>query len=238
MTKKYIFCDVDETVINLKSMFSFHDYWFKQWLPTQSEDRAQLDAWQAEYEDINGIMQTLRRQGASREELNRRYYEFFVGRSMSQIEQCVQAWFRDTSADPQFWLAETNQEIRRLEGLGYVPVFVSGSMNEILQPIAQAFGVQHVLGTKLQVNGDKISGRILPPQMIGAGKATAIAMFIAQHDARAEDCYAMGDDISDLAMLQSVGHAIAVIGDPLLYEQALARGWDSILLNHEAALSE
>ncbi len=238
MTKKFVFCDVDETIINLKSMFSFHDYWFKNWLPSQNSDESQAQIWQREYADINGIMQVLRRQGASREELNRRYYEFFVGRSMSDIKQCAQAWFANTSTNhPQFWLQKSCDEIRRLQRLGYEAVFVSGSLTEILQPIALAFGVEHVLATKLCLSGDKVSGSIIPPQMIGTGKAAAIAMFIAQHDAKAEDCYAMGDDRSDIPMLDSVGHAIAVIGDPFLHEQAHVRQWQTIIVNHEAALT-
>lgn len=43
--------------------------------------------------------------------------------------------------------------------------------------------------------------------------------------ARAQDCYAYGDDISDLAMLEAVGMAVAVGATTDLTTLAGARGW-------------
>jgi len=34
-TPRFAFFDVDNTLINLKSMLSFHDYWYQHWLPAQ-----------------------------------------------------------------------------------------------------------------------------------------------------------------------------------------------------------
>ena len=56
-------------------------------------------------------------------------------------------------------------------------------------------------------------------------------MFLAQHEVTGTECAAMGDDGSDIPMLESVGHPIAVVGDPVLNAEATRRGWPRILLN-------
>lgn len=225
MTKKFLFCDVDETLISVKSMFSFHDYWFNNWLPTQRVER------QREYEDINAIMRALNRCGATRKELNRRYYEFFAGRRVAEVSACAEEWFIHATANtPDFWVTESCNEMRRLRVQGYEPVLVSGSLTEILQPIARSLGIEHILATKLTLSGERYNGRIIAPQTIGTGKATAITMFLAQHQVAGAECCAMGDDGSDIPMLESVGHPIAIVGDPVLSAEASQRGWRRIVL--------
>lgn len=230
MTKKFLFCDVDETLISVKSMFSFHDYWFNNWLPAQCTER------ENEYEDINAIMHALNRSGTTRKELNRRYYEFFAGRRAVDVSACAEEWFTYASVNiPDFWVMESCNEVRCLRAQGYEPVLVSGSLTEILQPIARSLGIEHVLATKLTLSGERFNGRIIPPQTIGTGKATAITMFLAQHQVAGAECAAMGDDGSDIPMLESVGNPIAIVGDPVLSAEATRRGWRRILLNSSLA---
>lgn len=81
----------------------------------------------------------------------------------------------------------------------------------------------------LHANG-KYTGRFETPQTIGDGKATAIAEFLAHRVVRAEDCWAFGDDVSDVPMLSAVGHPVAVIGDRALDSVARSRGWHRLHL--------
>jgi phosphoserine phosphatase len=66
--------------------------------------------------------------------------------------------------------------------------------------------------------------------MIGQGKAEAVRDFLATHGARAEECFAYGDHITDLSMLEAVGHPVAVIGDPKLAQHAQQRRWETLTL--------
>ncbi|MBC7859538.1 MAG: HAD family phosphatase [Burkholderiaceae bacterium] len=223
MTKKFVFCDLDETLISMKSMFSFQDYWFQHWTVEQGIDT------HGELDDINAILQSLRRRGASREELNRRYYEFFAGRRVSDVAACAERWFAHVSQiGPDLWLHDSCAEMNRLRALGYEPVLVSGSLTEIARPVADALAIRHILATNLMRSGDHYNGRIIAPQTIGQGKARAVASFLDRQQARAADCAAMGDDRSDIPMLELVGDPIAVIGDALLAMEASKRGWRRI----------
>ena len=104
-------------------------------------------------------------------------------------------------------------------------VFVSGSFPAILKPVARVTKVRHILSTLMEVENECYTGRILTPQTIGAGKAEAIRIFLASVNGVAEHCYAYGDDISDLPMLQSVGKPTVVRGGRGLEQRAQELGW-------------
>lgn len=219
MKHTYAFFDVDGTLLNTKSMFSFHDYWYRRW------NRLNGQAVSEEFEDVTAILRGLAENGAPRELINRRYYEFFAGRPVDTVTACAQAWSRSVLADPNLFVTEVVDELDGLRAKGVEPVFVSGSFKEILAPIADHLGVQEVLATSLlHVNG-KYTGRFEAPQTIGDGKVAAIAEFLAHRAAEAADCWAFGDDVSDVPMLSAVGHPVAVIGDHALDSVARNRGW-------------
>lgn len=217
-TPRFAFFDVDNTLINLKSMFSFHDYWYQHWLPAQGRAAPQ------EYEDICAILDTLARNGESREAINRRYYTFFAGRAVSEVAECALAWFEHHRHKPGLFIAETRAELVRLQQNGVTPVLVSGSFRAVLSPVAATLGVAHILCTKLLVSGQCYSGRIAPPQTIGAGKAAAMRDFLQVHGGSTQTCWAFGDDFSDFAMLTAVGHGVLLGGNPRLEDLARLKG--------------
>ena len=219
MTNSYAFFDVDGTLLRLKSMFSFHDFWYQRWIGLDSGARVE------EYEDVTAILRALVESGAQRELVNRRYYEFFSGRSVDEVGRCAQAWARTVVADPRLFVTEVIDELDALRAKGVEPVFVSGSFVEVLTPIADHLSVSHMLATRLLHDGKTYTGRFRAPQTIGEGKALAIGKFLAERSILPADCWAFGDDISDVPMLEAVGHPVAVIGDSALSSTARARGW-------------
>lgn len=214
----YAFFDVDGTLIRIKSMFSFHDYWYRHWLQLIGRPADQ------EGEDISAILRTLERSGAPREFINRRYYEFFGGRDVAQIAQCAVAWFDHVKHTPALFIEESVNELERLRTQGIEPVLVSGSFMEILSPIANVLDVKHIMGTRLVANGSRYTGKILPPQTIGAGKAQAVRQFLSAQDCDATACWAFGDDVSDLPMLQCVGNGVAIGGNTEMEALAASHG--------------
>ncbi|MDE2000190.1 MAG: HAD-IB family hydrolase [Burkholderiales bacterium] len=221
MNKAYAFFDVDGTLIKGKSMFDFHDFWYQNGAEASSRH---------EHEDISAILSSLAVSGASRALINRRYYEFFAGRSVSNVTACAKAWAEQALEKPDFLVHKVVQRLSALRQDGVEPVFVSGSFVELLSPIAKALDVKYVLATRLVNDGKKYNGRITMPQTIGTGKAQAMHAFLADQDADGRDCWAFGDDISDVPMLELVGHPTAVIGDQELAMIAAIRDWPTIKL--------
>lgn len=232
MKQAYAFFDVDGTLLRGKSMFDFHDYWYLKWTAPDSL------AIRHEHEDIRAILDGLIEHGAPRELVNRRYYEFFAGRQVSAVTRCAEAWAEEALRNPAFFIEPVCERLHALHAKGIEPVFVSGSFVELLRPIAARLGVGHILATRLVKDGAKYNGRLQQPQTIGVGKMLAMERFLAEHEASAGDCWAFGDDISDVPMLEAVGQAVAVIGDPTLAAAAKRRGWECVDLDADERVTE
>ncbi len=107
-------------------------------------------------------------------------------------------------------------------------VLVSGSCVDILAPIAADLSIRSVLATRLEVIDGRYTGKILPPQIIGAGKALVVEDVMKRHGARPGDAFAYGDHESDESMLASVGHPVVVSRDPHMLGRAGRCGWQTL----------
>lgn len=212
--RRYVFFDVDETLISIKSMLSFQEYWF-----AATGDLSGKILFEEE-------MARLRRGGASREALNRRYYAHFAGREVAAVEQRATGWFNHVATTiPGLFHSAVVAALYRHQNQGDRAVLVSGSFPALLTPIARRLGVRDILATDLVTAHGRYTGEIRPPQTIGAGKAEVIARFLAARRVPAAQCHAYGDDLSDLPMLDAVGHPVVVRGSGELEAQARQRGW-------------
>lgn len=210
----YAFFDVDDTLISVKSMLSFQDFWYRKYPNSAAEYRYRAD------------LRTQLHPGACWASLNRLYYSHFAGRSESAVIEAGQQWFEQLhSGRPDFFHSQVVDELIEHQRQGRPGVFVSGSFPALLEPIAKVLSVQLILSTRLEVRDGFYTGEILPPQTIGEGKAEAISQFLAKQQVSAADCFAYGDDISDLPMLQAVGHPVVVAGGRDLELQAREFGW-------------
>lgn len=212
--RSYAFFDVDETLIADISMISFQDYWYRA--------TGEADA-QAAFERE---MADLRRQGAPRELVHRRYYAHFAGRNAADVDRCAAAWFEHLERSrSDLYHCTVIGELHRHQAAGREAVFVSGSFPALLTHLAGRLGVRHLLATSMEVVDGRYTGQILAPQPIGEGKAAVIAHFLGQRGAEAGRCHAYGDHWSDLPMLKTVGHPTVVRGDPALEAYAKTAGW-------------
>jgi HAD superfamily hydrolase (TIGR01490 family) len=73
----------------------------------------------------------------------------------------------------------------------------------------------------------RLTGAVEPPLCYGAGKVTRARAWLADRHPNATlgDCWFYSDALSDLPMLEAVGHPVVVRPDPRLRRVAMARGW-------------
>ncbi len=212
--KSYAFFDVDDTLISVKSMLSFQEFWYQKYPDPEAERRYLAD------------LRAQLHPGACWALLNRVYYSHFAGRSEAAVIEAGQQWFEQLrSAEPGFFHGQVVEELVEHSRRGRPAVFVSGSFPALLEPIAKVLGVELILAIRLEVQNGFYTGDILPPQTIGEGKADAIRQFLAERQVSAANCYAYGDDVSDLPMLKAVGYPVVVAGGRGLEAQAREFGW-------------
>jgi HAD superfamily hydrolase (TIGR01490 family) len=103
-------------------------------------------------------------------------------------------------------------------------VIVSSSGEEVVGPIGDMLGVDRVVATRMVVEDGAYTGDIAF-YAYGEGKADAIRELAAQQGYDLSDSYAYSDSVTDLPMLEVVGHPTAVNPDKALRRVAVEKGW-------------
>ncbi len=108
-------------------------------------------------------------------------------------------------------------------------VLVTGALDFTMRPLARHFGADDLIANKMQFVGGKATGKVIPPIIEGANKATVIREYCEAHGLSLIKSHAYSDSSSDYAMLTAVGRPTAVNPDPRLW--ALARSYNWPILN-------
>lgn len=106
---------------------------------------------------------------------------------------------------------------------------VSASPQEIVEPLARSLGMTGAIGSRGRVVAGHYTGELDGPFVYGAGKVEAIEKLAADRGYDLERSYAYSDSVSDLPMLECVGHPVAVNPDSELEEVAHERGWPVVI---------
>jgi HAD superfamily hydrolase (TIGR01490 family) len=103
-------------------------------------------------------------------------------------------------------------------------IVISSSGTEVVEPIGARLGVDTAIGTQLVIEDGHYTGEILF-YAYGEGKATAMRELAAERGYDLSASYAYTDSITDLPMLEAVGHPTAVNPDAELRTVAADRDW-------------
>jgi len=103
-------------------------------------------------------------------------------------------------------------------------VVVSASGAEVVEPIGEMLGADHVIASRLEIVDGKYTGEI-DYYAYAEEKARAIELLASERGYDLEECFAYSDSITDAPMLEIVGHPHAVNPDKDLRRLAAARGW-------------
>ncbi|MBV5243730.1 MULTISPECIES: HAD-IB family hydrolase [Mycolicibacterium] len=208
------FFDLDKTVIAKSSTLAFSKPFFSQGLINR---RAVLKSTYAQF--------LFSMSGADHDQMDRmRNYltTMCAGWDVEQVKAVVGETLHDI-VDPLVF-AEAAELIADHKRCGRDVVVVSASGEEIVAPIARALGATHAMATRMVVEDGRYTGDIAF-YCYGEGKAEAIRALADREGYALEHCYAYSDSITDIPMLESVGHPTVVNPDRGLRKEATARGW-------------
>lgn len=215
MDKTVAFFDVDNTIVNLTTLVSFMKFYHHT---IGNPD---------EYVRRYSILESMKFDGASRQKLNELYYKQFKGAAFSDMMNMGRRWFESLDHDTLF-KTPVIKAINEHKQKGNSIALVSGSFQPCLAPILEHIGGHWLLCTDLETVENVLTGNI-KQQAIGAGKRAIIERFASEQALQLDNCYAYGDDISDIDMMKSVGHPIAVTSsNSTLMDIAHSHGWPII----------
>ncbi len=131
--------------------------------------------------------------------------------------------------------AEVIARLREHIAQGHLTLLVSAMLTPTLKILGDALGATAVIGTNIELVDGYFTGRVLPPICTGAEKERLVRQWIAARGIALDwdASYAYADSISDVMLLQMVGHPVAVNPDGALAALARARGWQ-VLVTREA----
>jgi HAD superfamily hydrolase (TIGR01490 family) len=159
---------------------------------------------------------------------NRRLFNdlFFVryrGESEDRLRAMSQELF-DTVLKPSIFPG-AYELIDKSRQLGLRQVIVTGALDLTVQPLARHLKIDDYVTNRLEFVDGYATGRLLPPIMAAATKASWMRIYAEKENLNLSDCYGYSDSLSDLPMLSVVGHPTAVNPDIRLRSTALQHDW-------------
>ncbi|GGK60700.1 hypothetical protein GCM10011591_36210 [Nocardia camponoti] len=219
------FFDLDKTVIAKSSAFVFSKPFYAQGLLNR---RAVLESSYAHFLFLL--------QGADHDQMERmraNLANMCAGWDVEQIRAIVAETLHEL-VDPLIY-AEAADLIADHKIRGHDVVIVSASGEEVVGPIAAALGASHTAATRMVVADGKYTGEI-EFYCYGEGKVAAIEKLAAEHGYDLASCYAYSDSVTDLPMLEAVGHPTAVNPDRGLRKEAASHGWPVLTFSNPVSL--
>jgi len=159
---------------------------------------------------------------ATVEALRRRITALCAGWEIAQIRAIVAETLHEI-VEPLVY-AEATELIAEHRAAGDEVVVLSASGLEVVEPIAALVGADRCQATRMAVRNGRYTGEI-ELYLYGEQKARVAREIAATRGYRLADCRAYSDSITDLPLLEAVGHPTVVNPDRALRKVAAERGW-------------
>ncbi len=219
------FFDLDKTIIATSSALAFGRPFYRGGLITRR------DILRGTYAQL-----VFRRNGANHMQMERmrRYIcELCKGWQVQQVHNIVNETLEEL-IDPYVYV-EAADLIEAHHEAGADVVIVSSSGVELVEPIGSMLGADHVIATRMTIDGGYYTGDI-EYYAYGENKAQAIRELAERANYDLANSYAYSDSVTDTPMLEAVGNPRAVNPDRGLRRVATTRGWPILTFTHPVSL--
>jgi HAD superfamily hydrolase (TIGR01490 family) len=208
------FFDLDKTIIARSSTLAFSRSFYQSGLITR---RSVLRS---------GYAQFMFRLGGADHDQMERMRRYLSGQAAGWDVQTVKDVVAETLhhiVDPLVY-EEAVSLIAWHHDQGRDVVIVSTSGAEVVEPIGDLLGVDHVIATRMVHDNGRYTGEI-EFYAYAEHKAAAIEALAAERGYDLAASYGYSDSVTDLPMLEAVGRPHAVNPDRALRRAAAERGW-------------
>ena len=159
----------------------------------------------------------------SRKVFNDLFFKRYKGESEDRLRFFAEELFEDVLKPAIF--PGAFELIEKSRSLGLRQVVVTGALDLSVTPLMKHLGIEDYVANRLEFVNGVATGRLLPPVLAAATKASWIRTFAEREGLSLSDSYAYTDSMSDLPMLSVVGHPAAVNPDMRLKQTALHHDW-------------
>jgi HAD superfamily hydrolase (TIGR01490 family) len=121
--------------------------------------------------------------------------------------------------------------VARHRDQGDTLLIITATNSFVTRPIAERFGIDHLLATEPEIFDNHYTGRVAGTPCFQAGKVTRLNTWLESRHESMDGSWFYSDSHNDLPLLELVTHAVAVDPDEKLTTTANARGWPILRLH-------
>lgn len=208
------FFDLDKTIISRSSTLAFAPSFYRHGLINRTQA-------------VRGAVAQMvfRLGGADHQQMERikeQLTRLCSGWSVERVTEIVMTHLAETIGPLVYTEARGLLDAHREAGRDVFIVSTAGQ--EMVGPIGAMLGASGIIATQLCHAAGRYTGE-LEFYAYGEGKANRIRQLADERGYDLADCFAYSDSVTDLPMLETVGHPHAVNPDRQLRKVAAARGW-------------
>lgn len=151
--------------------------------------------------------------------------------SMADLN-ALHAKYMDTVIRPMM-TQKAQDLVNQHKAQGDLCLVITATNSFVTKPIAQAYGIAHLIGTDPEMVNGAYTGGVAGVPSFQEGKVTRLKQWLAERGqalADFEQSYFYSDSHNDLPLMKLVTHPVAVDADAKLTDYAQQHGWPHISL--------
>jgi HAD superfamily hydrolase (TIGR01490 family) len=120
------------------------------------------------------------------------------------------------------------QWIKTLRLKGYEVIFISGTLNFILDYLVEYLGAQGGIGAKPEIRRGLFTGRVIGVHPYYRAKIDALETYLNGRSVDYRHSYCFGDSWTDIPLMSHFGHPVAMNPSRVLERKARRMDWQII----------
>lgn len=206
--------DVEGTICNLTVI----QHWLYFQLDRQGRDRWPLTVART----AAGVPGWIRLDRRNRLDFQRSFYRGYAGFEQADVAAAARRALHELTLPRCF--PRALRRVREHLDAGHRVVLVTGALDEVVRPLAELLEVE-VRAARLRTVDGRFDGDLAETPPTAEARGALVRRLAAEEGAKLADCWAYADSISDLSMLEAVGHPVPVNPDLKLLTASRRRGW-------------
>jgi HAD superfamily hydrolase (TIGR01490 family) len=215
------FYDLDGTLIRTNLVHTFAFY--------ARNDQGILRSLRSTAATLLGVPLFIAADIYSRKVFNDLFFKWYRGQAEDRLRYLADELFEQVIRPAIY--PGARELIEKSRSLGLRQVVVSGALDITIKPLLEHLGIEDYAANRLEFVDGRATGRLIPPVMASATKASWIRSYAEREKISLSDCYCYADSLSDLPMLSIVGHPTATNPDLRLRTTALRHDWPVVYLD-------
>jgi HAD superfamily hydrolase (TIGR01490 family) len=147
----------------------------------------------------------------------------YRGKSNAWLNERCQRWFQSHVRERISSIGRAR--VREHLKSGHAVAIATSAVRQVAEPLARELSIPYLVCSELEVRDGELTGSFNWPLCYGEGKLERARALVHSLDARLEQTAFYTDSITDLPLLEAVGHPMVVNPDARLRRAAKRRGW-------------